>query len=186
LQKDHGVASAEGKKSFRDWRQFRGLVVLVASRLLIADDNATVRRMLRALLETHEGWQVCGEAENGLDAVAKAKELQPDLILLDLAMPVMDGLRATREIAATLPAVPILIHTLHNAPGVELEAKKAGARKIINKTEDADELLRAIEEALDAAKQQRIASSPTPTLAPEVKAAASGAGNGSSEIAAGS
>ena len=184
MQKEHGVASAEGKKSFRDWRQFRGLVVFVASRLLIADDNATVRRMLRALLETHEGWQVCGEAENGLEAVAKAKELQPDVILLDLAMPVMDGLRATREIAAILPAVPILIHTLHNAPGVELEAKKAGARKIINKTEDADELLRAIEEALDSAREQKIASSSAATLAPEVKAAASGAGNGSSETTA--
>jgi DNA-binding NarL/FixJ family response regulator len=156
-------------------------VVLVASRLLIADDNATVRRMLRALLETHDGWQVCGEAENGLEAIAKAKELQPDVIILDLAMPVMDGLRATREIAKTLPAVPILIHTLHNAPGVELEAKKAGARKIINKTEDADELLRAVEEALDSAREQRAAASPTTALAPEVKAVASGAGNGSNE-----
>lgn len=142
--------------------------------------------MLRALLETHEGWQVCGEAENGLEAVAKAKELQPDLVILDLAMPVMDGLRATREIAAILPTVPILIHTLHNAPGVELEARKAGARKIINKTEEADELLRSIEETLDGAREQKIASSPTAAPSPEVKAAASGAGNGSSETAAAS
>ena len=157
----------------------------VASRLLIADDNATVRRMLRALLETHEGWQVCGEAENGLEAVAKAKQLQPDVIILDLAMPVMDGLRAAREISSALPGVPLLIHTLHNAPGVELEAKKAGARKIINKTENADELLHAIEEALESVKQQAIAKSPV-TPMPEVKAAASGAGNGSSEAPAAS
>ena len=161
-------------------------VVLVASRLLIADDNATVRRMLRALLETHEGWHVCGEAENGVEAVAKAKELQPDAIILDLAMPVMDGLTATREIASALPGVPVLIHTLHNARGVELEAKKAGARKIINKTEDADELLRAIEEALDGAKEQKIANSPTAAATPEAKAAASGAGTGSGEKAASS
>jgi DNA-binding NarL/FixJ family response regulator len=159
-------------------------VVLVASRLLIADDNASVRRMLRALLETHDGWQICGDAENGLEAVAKAKELRPDLIILDLAMPVMDGLRAAREISAALPGVPILIHTLHNAPGVELEAKKAGARKIINKTEDADELLRAIEEALESTSQQEIASSTTAAHSPEVKAAASGVGSGSSEISA--
>jgi len=157
----------------------------VASRLLIADDNATVRRMLRALLETHEGWEVCGEAENGLEAVAKAKELQPDVIILDLAMPVMDGLRAAREISSALPGVPLLIHTLHNAPGVELEAKKAGARKIINKTENADELLNAIEEALESVKQQAIPSSPVTPL-PEAKAAASGAGNGSSEAPAAS
>jgi DNA-binding NarL/FixJ family response regulator len=155
----------------------------VASRLLIADDNGTVRRMLRALLETHEGWQVCGDAENGLEAVAKAKELQPDAIILDLAMPVMDGLRAAREISVALPGVPILIHTLHNTPGVDLEAKKAGARKVINKTEDAEELLRAIEEALDGARQQEIASSPAAPLSQEAKAAASGAGNGSSETA---
>jgi DNA-binding NarL/FixJ family response regulator len=158
----------------------------VASRLLIADDNATVRRMLRALLETHEGWQVCGEAENGLEAVAKAKELRPDVIILDLAMPVMDGLRAAREIVAALPGVPLLIHTLHNAPGVELEVKKAGARKIINKTDNADELLKAIEEALESVRQEEIAKSPATPLSPEVKAAASGAGNGSSEASAAS
>ncbi len=161
-------------------------MVLVASRLLIADDNPTVRRMLRALLETHEGWLVCGEAENGVEAVAKASELRPDVILLDLAMPVMDGLRATREISAALPGVPILIHTLHNAPGVELEAKKSGARRIINKTESADELLKAIEEVLDGVKQQENVQSPAAPLSPEVKAAASGTRNGSSEAPAAS
>lgn len=140
--------------------------------------------MLRALLETHDGWQVCGEAENGLEAVAKAKDLQPDAIILDLAMPVMDGLRATREISAALPRIPILIHTLHNAPGVDLEAKKAGARTIINKTENADELLKAIEEALESTRQQEIANPPAASLPPEAKAAtAGGGGNGSSETA---
>lgn len=160
------------------------LVVLVASRLLIADDNATVRRMLRALLETHEGWQVCGEGENGLEAVAKAKELRPDVVILDLAMPVMDGLRATREISAALPGVPILIHTLHNAPGVELEAKKSGARRIVNKTESADELMKAIEEALGGTGQQEIVQSAAGSISPDVNAAATG--NGSSEAPAAS
>jgi len=145
-----------------------------------------VRRMLSALLETQDGWQVCGEAENGLEAVAKAKELRPDVVILDLAMPVMDGLRACREIAAALPGIPLIIHTLHNAPGVELEAKKAGARKIINKTDSADELLRAIEEALESVRQQEIAKSPATPISPEVKAAASGAGNGSSDAPAAS
>lgn len=163
----------------------RQLVALVASRFLIADDNPTVRRMLRALLETHEGWLVCGEAENGLEAVAKASELRPDVVVLDLAMPVMDGLRATREISAALPGVPILIHTLHNAPGVELEAKKSGACRIINKTESADELLRAIEEALGGA-MQRESVQPAASRSAELKTAASGAGNGSSDVPAAS
>jgi DNA-binding NarL/FixJ family response regulator len=172
-------------KLFRDVQEVPVTGGRVACRLLIADDNATVRRMLRALLETHEGWQVCGEAENGLEAVRKAKELQPDVIVLDLAMPVMDGLRATREISAAMPRIPILIHTLHNAPGVDLEAKKAGARTIINKTENADELLKAIEEALESARQQEIANPPAASHSPEVKApAASGGGKGSSEPAA--
>ena len=118
------------------------------SRLLIADDHSTVRTLLRILLESHEGWQVCAEVENGLEAVAKAVELKPDLVILDLAMPQMDGLRAAREISAALPNVPILMHTMHNSSELELEAKKAGIRKVVNKTGSGDELFAAIEELL--------------------------------------
>jgi DNA-binding NarL/FixJ family response regulator len=120
----------------------------VPSRLLIADDHGTVRTLLRILLESHEGWQVCAEVENGLEAVAKAAELKPDLVILDLAMPQMDGLRAAREISAALPNVPILMHTMHNSSELELEAKKAGIRKVVNKTGSGDELFAAIEELL--------------------------------------
>jgi DNA-binding NarL/FixJ family response regulator len=137
--------------------------------------------MLRALLETHEGWQVCGEAENGLEAVAKANELRPDVIILDLAMPVMDGLRATREICKALPGIPVLIHTLHNAPGLDLESKKAGVSKIINKTDAADHLISAIEEVLDKARTVGTACALGVAASPEVKAAVSGSGNGSTE-----
>jgi DNA-binding NarL/FixJ family response regulator len=173
----------------------------VSIRLLIADDNATVRRLLRALLETHEGWQVCGEAENGMEAVAKAAELQPDVIILDLAMPMMDGLHAAREISRNSPGIPILIHTLHNVPGLDVEMKKAGVRKIINKTETADELLLAIEEGLREKSQSSTKASPSSEpvaaaaaatggtsepLQPNHLAAASGAGNGSSETPTGS
>lgn len=153
--------------------------VCVSSRLLIADDNATVRRLLRVLLETHDGWEVCGEAENGLEAVAKAKELKPDAVILDLAMPVMDGLRATREISEALPGTPVLIHTLHNAPGMELEVKKAGAREIINKTDSADKLVKAIEEGLAARRELTTPLSAEPS--PQAAAASNSAGNGSSE-----
>ena len=67
------------------------LVRPVPFRVLIADDHAAVRGLLRVLLENHQDWQVCGEAENAFEAVAKASQLKPDLIILDLAMPVMDG-----------------------------------------------------------------------------------------------
>ena len=135
------------------------------SRLLIADDHSTVRTLLRILLESHEGWQVCAEVTNGLDAVTKAIELKPDLIILDLAMPQMDGLRAARQISAMLPAVPILMHTMHNSSELELEAKKAGVRKVVNKTGSGDELFAAIE--------QLLAAGATP-LAETVGAAANG------------
>ena len=77
-------------------------------RFLIVDDNAVIRRALRVLVEGYADWQVCGEGENGFEAVAKAGELNPDLIIMDLAMPMMDGISAAREISKTSPALPIL------------------------------------------------------------------------------
>jgi DNA-binding NarL/FixJ family response regulator len=120
----------------------------VPSRILIADDHSTVRTLLRILLESHEGWQVCAEVANGLDAITKAVDLKPDLVILDLAMPLMDGLHAARQISAVLPSVPILMHTMHNSSELELEAKKAGVRKVVNKTGSGDELFAAIEQLL--------------------------------------
>jgi len=120
----------------------------MASRILISDDHAAMRRMLRLLVEAHAGWVVCGEAKNGEEAVAKAAELNPDLIILDLAMPVMDGIRASRAISAAMPTVPILMHTLHYSPHLVLEAQKAGVRRVVAKADGGDELLAAIEELL--------------------------------------
>jgi two-component system response regulator NreC len=114
-------------------------------RILLADDHAVIRKQLRALLETHAGWKVCGEAENGREVVAKAAKLKPDLIILDLSMPVMDGLRAACEIARIMPTVPILIYTQHNYWEIELEAKKFGVRRVVSKTDDSNELFSAIE-----------------------------------------
>ena len=105
--------------------------------------------MLRALLETHADWQVCAEAANGLEAVQKAAELKPDAIILDLAMPVMDGLHAAREILSKSPAVPILLHTNHAFSTLALEAKKNGIREVINKSASERELIRAVEALLN-------------------------------------
>jgi CheY-like chemotaxis protein len=117
---------------------------LATNRILIADDNVVLRHRLGELLKSHAGWEVCAEVENGQQAVLKTCELKPDLIILDLAMPVMDGLEAAREISIALPSVPILIFTQHKLPAVELEAREAGAREVISKGE-ATELLSAIE-----------------------------------------
>lgn len=105
--------------------------------------------MLKTLLETHAGWQVCAEAANGLEAAQKAAELKPDIIILDLAMPEMDGLHAAREILANSPAVPILLHTNHAFSSLALEAKKNGIREVLNKSASEQELITAVESLLN-------------------------------------
>jgi two-component system, NarL family, response regulator DesR len=121
----------------------------LAYRILIADDQKLVRKMLKTLLETHADWQVCAEAANGLEATQKAAELQPDMIILDLAMPEMDGLHAAREILSNNPAVPILLHTNHAFSSLALEAKKNGIREVINKSASEQELISAVESLLN-------------------------------------
>jgi DNA-binding NarL/FixJ family response regulator len=118
-------------------------------RILIVDDNAVIRRALRVLVEGHADWQVCGEGENGFEAVAKAGELNPDLIIMDLAMPMMDGISAAREISKTSPALPILLHTLYGSDAVNREAKKAGVRTVVSKGESGANLRGAIEVLLN-------------------------------------
>src|SRR5712691_10920090 len=96
------------------------------SRILIADDHDLMRCLIRQEFEDHADW-VCIEAENGQQAVVKATELKPEIIILDLVMPVMDGLTAAREIVKVLPAVHIVIHTIHFSEQIKCEAKKIGS-----------------------------------------------------------
>jgi CheY-like chemotaxis protein len=116
----------------------------MAIRILIADDNVPVRRALRQTLESRGHWEII-EAQNGEDAVIQAREAKPDLVILDLAMPVMDGMRAARVISHRFPSVPIILHTLHWSPRVEVEALKAGVRKVVAKADSAT-ILTAVEE----------------------------------------
>ena len=117
------------------------------ARILIADDNELVRGRLSELLESQEGWEVCAAVGNGRDAIEKALELKPSLIILDMAMPVMDGLSTAREIGKILPSIPIVLFTLHKFPTIDLEAKKAGVRYVVAKP-DTETLLRVAEELL--------------------------------------
>ncbi len=93
-----------------------------------------MRRLIKRGLECHADW-VCIEAENGQQAVVKATELKPEIIILDLVMPVMDGLTAVREIVKLLPAVPIVIHTIHFSEQIRCEAKKIGGREVLPKAD---------------------------------------------------
>lgn len=126
-------------------------------RILIADDHSLVRKVLKTTLENHSDWQVCGQATNGLEAVQKAAELNPDLIILDFAMPVMDGLGAARQILSASPSVPILIFTNYYFPSLVREADLAGVRQVIDKGRAGNELLFAVETMLNGKGQSAAA-----------------------------
>ncbi len=103
-------------------------------RILLADDNPKLRlRLGQMLASVHDSWVICAEAENGKQAVSKAMELKPDVVILDLSMPVMDGLEAAREIANVFASIPIFLYTLHTIPALEEEASKFGITQVICK-----------------------------------------------------
>jgi DNA-binding NarL/FixJ family response regulator len=103
---------------------------------LIADDSPAVRRTLRHLLQADTAWEIV-DAEDGETAVARALEFRPDVIILDLAMPLKDGLSAAREISKALPEAAILMYTMHWTPHLEQEAQKCGVRKLVSKSQGA-------------------------------------------------
>lgn len=120
----------------------------MAVRVLIADDDAAIRRLLRRLIESHADWSVCGDAEDGQQAITKAAELSPDVIVLDLAMPQMNGLQAAREISRNLPAPPMLLLTVQQVSReLTKEALHAGFRGAVSKN-TGSEVVRAIETLL--------------------------------------
>lgn len=118
----------------------------MARTILVADDNALVRAALRHVLENENLGRVV-EAENGEEAILMAQEAKPDLIILDLAMPFLDGFGAARELRRLLPGIPILMHTLYHSARVEVEAMKVGVRKTVAKSNSAV-LIEAVRELL--------------------------------------
>ena len=117
-------------------------------RILIADDHEAVRKGVCAILSSRKDVEICGEAENGKEAIEKARTLKPDLVILDITMPVLSGFEAAREIRKTLPQVPILILSMHESNQLIEEAKKIGVQGYVTKTQVGATLLQAVDALL--------------------------------------
>jgi DNA-binding NarL/FixJ family response regulator len=113
-------------------------------KILLADDHEVVRRGVRTLLNGPSDWDVCGEAENGQQAVEKVLELKPDLVILDVSMPVMNGIEAARRIHQSAPAVKIVIFSMHDSPQIAQQAAEAGASACLLKSDAASDLQRVV------------------------------------------
>jgi len=150
------------RKSTTIRRHPSSLPIRMPVRILIAEDSPSVKNALRHLLEGAGPWEII-DVDNGAEAVAKAQELKPALIILDLVMPVMDGFQAARQISSLLPNIPILMHTMHWSQQVELEAQKVGVRRVVSK---ADSML------LVATVQQFLTPERPPSPAPASHTAA--------------
>ena len=118
---------------------------------MVVDDNPAIRRILRNILEFNEGWVVCGEGVDGRDGVEKAKQLNPDLIVLDVSMPVMNGLEAARILHEIMPEVPVILCSLHTDGVLERAAKVAGATAVFSKAENMQTLINKARELLHTA-----------------------------------
>ena len=117
-------------------------------RILLADDHEIFRRGLRSILESRPELEVCGEAVDGLDAFEKTKQLLPDIVLMDVSMPNIDGLQATQLIRNELPSCRILILSQHDSPQILSAALKAGASAYVTKSQVAHSLLTALESVI--------------------------------------
>jgi DNA-binding NarL/FixJ family response regulator len=140
------------------------------AQILLADDNQLILQRLRRLIESHAGWQVCGEAATGQEALAKAMELKADLLVLDFAMPGLNGLQVAEQICRACPNLPIILHTIHDFPEMIAEAKRVGIREVVSKGDTAARLLDTMESLLPekssaAAAASALVSPPQPESA---------------------
>lgn len=117
----------------------------MGSRILIVDDHEVVRQGVRTILRARPQWEVCGEAVNGRDAIEKAQSLDPDVIIMDITMPEMSGIEATREIAKRKLRSAVLVFTMHESKNLAATVQEAGARGFVLKSHAARDLLEALE-----------------------------------------
>jgi DNA-binding NarL/FixJ family response regulator len=114
-------------------------------RILIADDHDLMRRGLKALIANHPGWEICAEATKGREAVAKTATIRPDIVVLDVCMPELNGIEATRQIRKASPRTEVLILSVHHSDHLIREVLDAGARGFVLKSDSATDLVSAIE-----------------------------------------
>jgi two-component system response regulator NreC len=117
-------------------------------RILVADDHPVIRKSVRQILVSHPRFEVCGEAHDGAAAIDEAHRLKPDVIVMNITMPVLNGIDAAREIKASLPELAIVILSTHADKQFIEQAKKSGARAYVAKTKAAEALVKAIEAAV--------------------------------------
>jgi len=117
-------------------------------RILLADDHEVVRRGLKVLLEERLGWEICGEATTGRDAVELARQMQPDIAIVDLMMPDLNGLETTRQIRRISERTQVLIFTMHHNETIVHEVLEAGARGYLLKSDAERDIVAAVETLL--------------------------------------
>ena len=120
----------------------------MTKRILVADDHGSARRSMRTLITQRQGWQVCAEAADGVDAVEKAKSLSPDVVVLDLAMGGLNGVEAAGQIRAKCPAAIVLVTSMHDAEPLFPRLQTIGVRGFISKNHLSTDLLPAIDAVL--------------------------------------
>lgn len=114
-------------------------------RILVADDHAVVRKGLRSILESHTDWEVCAEAANGRAAVAAALEHRPEIVIMDINMPELNGLEATKQISKALPETRVLILSAHDSEQLVREMLVSGARGYVLKADAGEDLMAAVD-----------------------------------------
>ena len=112
--------------------------------VLVVDDHAFIRRGVKSILEPFPEWELCGEAENGQEAIQKTSELHPAIVVMDVSMPVLDGIAATQVIKKSFPDTHVILLTLHNSRELLSRAFQAGARGYVLKADADGELLKAL------------------------------------------
>ena len=120
-------------------------------KVLLVDDNAIVRSAVRPLFDSHRRFVICGEAEHGREAIEKASSLRPDLIILDMSMPVMNGLEAAPLLIKILPNVLLILFTTHDFPALQQVARAAGIHAVVLKSTAATQLIAQTEALFDIA-----------------------------------
>lgn len=145
----------------------------MAKRILIVDDGEEVRQVLRAIIESRTSYEICGEAGNGLEGVEQALRLKPDLVLLDVAMPMLNGVEVASVLAGSVPNLPVVLYTMYNEMlGLSL-ATAVGARAVISKADGITKLLECVQSILEP----KVEALPVPTTSPAQTTSASPATN---------